>query len=188
VVARAGSTGLFEAHSVVKAASTRCAAGSWDLHLLPWIYPTGVGERYEASAIVFHMKPMSSGRVGLRSTDPHEAPFVERGFLSEEGDLAPLLEGIELVRAIAATEPLEDLLDGEAHPGQVEPERYVRETIRSYFHPAGTCPLGRVVDTHGRVFGIEGVYVADASFMPTIPRANTNLTTAAIAERIAETL
>jgi choline dehydrogenase-like flavoprotein len=60
--------------------------------------------------------------------------------------------------------------------------------VRNYFHPAGTCPLGRVADTHGRVFGIDGLHVADASFMPTIPRANTNLTTAAIAERIAATL
>jgi choline dehydrogenase/5-(hydroxymethyl)furfural/furfural oxidase len=45
-----------------------------------------------------------------------------------------------------------------------------------------------VVDTRGRVLGIEGLVVADASVMPTIPRANTNLTTVAIAERLAETI
>jgi choline dehydrogenase-like flavoprotein len=48
--------------------------------------------------------------------------------------------------------------------------------------------MGSVVDERGRVRGIDGLVVADASIMPTIPRANTNLTTAAIAERIATSL
>lgn len=48
--------------------------------------------------------------------------------------------------------------------------------------------MGHVVDASGRVLGLEGLVVADASVMPTIPRANTNLTVAAIAETLAETL
>jgi choline dehydrogenase-like flavoprotein len=60
--------------------------------------------------------------------------------------------------------------------------------MRNYFHPAGTCGIGRVVDDGGRVFGVERLVVADASVMPTIPRANTNLTTVAVAERLAETI
>ena len=95
--ADAAATGLFEAHAVVKAASSSCAPGSWDLQLLPWISPVA-GGGYSASAIVFHMKPLSSGRVRLRSTDPSDLPVVERGFLSRAEDLAPLLEGIELAR------------------------------------------------------------------------------------------
>ncbi len=185
--ADARTTGLFEAHAVVKAASTSCTPGSWDLHLLPWIYPVSNGG-YRASAIVFHMKPLSSGRIRLRSTDPAEPPIVERGFLSRADDLQPLLEGIELARRIAGAEPLRDWIAAELSPGATDPERYVRETIRNYFHPAGTCPLGTVVDTHCRVFGTDGLYVADASVMPTIPRANTNLTTAAIAEKLAAEL
>ena len=54
--------------------------------------------------------------------------------------------------------------------------------------PAGTCPIGAVVDGRGAVLGVERLHIADASIMPTIPRASTNLTTAAIAERIAETV
>jgi choline dehydrogenase-like flavoprotein len=64
----------------------------------------------------------------------------------------------------------------------------VRTTARNYFHPAGTCALGDVVDVNCRVLGTDGLLVADASIMPTIPRANTNLTTAAIAERVAALL
>jgi choline dehydrogenase len=185
--ADAAATGLFEAHAVVKAASSSCAPGSWDLQLLPWISPVARGG-YSASAIVFHMKPLSSGRVRLRSTDPSDLPVVERGFLSRAEDLAPLLEGIELARRIAEVEPLRDWVAAELSPGSTDPEGYVRDTIRNYFHPAGTCPLGTVVDTHGRVFGTDSLYVADASVMPTIPRANTNLTTAAIAEKLAAEL
>ncbi|TML47258.1 MAG: hypothetical protein E6G20_09040 [Actinobacteria bacterium] len=96
-----------------------------------------------------------------------------------------LLDGIDVARRLAAKAPLRELLAEEIHPGQTDPERYVRETVRNYFHPVGTCALGEVVDTDCRVFGIEGLVVADASIMPTIPRANTNLTTAAIAERVA---
>lgn len=63
-------------------------------------------------------------------------------------------------------------------------EACIREQVRGYFHPVGTCALG--ADSSGRVLGYDNLYVADASVMPTIPRANTNLTTIAIAERIAE--
>ncbi len=65
---------------------------------------------------------------------------------------------------------------------------HVRAEARGFFHPTGTCAIGRVVDGDGRVFGFENLHVADASIMPTIPRANTNLTTAAIAEKLAVSL
>ena len=64
----------------------------------------------------------------------------------------------------------------------------MRETARGFFHPTGTCAIGRVVDTEGRVIGIPNVRVADASIMPTIPTANTHLSTVAVAERVAELL
>jgi choline dehydrogenase len=186
--AHADATGLFEAFAVAKASSSMCESGSWDLHLLPWIYPVDGTGRYQASSIVFHLKPLSSGRLRLRSTDPIEAPLVERGFLARPADVPPLLEGIELARSIGAAEPLRSMIRAELSPGATDPERYLRDTIRNYFHPAGTCPMGSVVGRYGDVLGIDGLFVADASIMPTIPRANTNLTTAAIAERIAETI
>jgi choline dehydrogenase len=176
---------LFEAHSVVKAASSGCPHGSWDIHMLPWISPTGSSGRFQPSAAVFHMKPLSTGRLSLRSADPSDVPVVQRGFLSREEDLSTILEAIEIARAIAAAAPLTELLGAELRPGGTESARYVRETVRNYFHPAGTCSIGAVVDADCRVFGTEGLLVADASIMPSIPRANTNLTTAAIAERVA---
>ena len=177
--------GSLDTHAVLKAASTSCERGSWDLHLLPWLAAGEREQEYHAAVLVFHMKPLSTGRVGLRSTDPNDVPLVVRGFLTRDEDLVPIVEGIELARRIAATEPLGAMRGAELLPGERDLVGYVRESVRNYFHPAGTCPLGRVVDTHACVFGIDGLHVADASFMPTIPRANTNLTTAGIAERIA---
>ncbi|HET7744774.1 MAG TPA: GMC family oxidoreductase [Gaiellaceae bacterium] len=176
---------IYEFQLVLKGASSRCAPGTWDLHVLPYAVRDPESEGWDVGGIFFHMKPLSAGRVRLRSTDPADLPIVERGFLTHDEDVETLLEALDLVRSLAATDPLAKLLGAERRPGAADLEQYLRETTSGYYHPAGTCPLGSVVDTHARVFGIDGLYVADASFMPTIPRANTNLTTAAIAERIA---
>ena len=186
--AHEGDHGLFEPHVLAKVASSRCPEGSWDTHLLSWTSRAEAPGVYEAVVPVFHMKPRSVGRVRLRSTDPTDLPLVERGFLQEEDDLQVLVEGIELARRMAAAEPLGSVLENELRPGEEDLERYVRGNVRNYFHPAGTCPLGTVLDTDARVLGVDGLVVADASVMPTIPRANTNLTTAAIAERVATSL
>jgi choline dehydrogenase len=180
--------GLYEAHAFATAASSNCPPGEWDLHILPWIFPADVSGRFNVSMAAFHVKPLSSGRLTLRSTDPAALPLVERGFLSNEEDVSTIVEGLELARTIAGVAPMQELLGPELRPGDVELDEFVRSTVRNYFHPAGTCAIGEVVDPSCRVLGVEGLLVADASIMPTIPRANTNLTTAAIAERVAETL
>ncbi|TML18044.1 MAG: hypothetical protein E6G39_03830 [Actinobacteria bacterium] len=70
-------------------------------------------------------------------------------------------------------------------------ESLIRDQVSTTFHPAGTAPMGRdndaraVVDAHGRVHGIDGLRVVDASIMPTSVRSNTNLTVIMMAERIA---
>ena len=153
-----------------------------------WISTAPDADRYEAAAVVFQDGSSRPGWVSLRSADPRELPFVERGFLTCEDDIQPLLDAIGLARRIAEADPLRELLESELRPGATDPERYLREMSRSYFHPVGTCAIGSVVDARGGVYGLEGLTVADASIVPVVPRANTNLTTAAVAERIAETL
>jgi choline dehydrogenase len=179
---------LFKPHALVKAASTACANGGWDTHLVSWTEPGSDGEAYEPSVGVFHMKPRSRGRVRLRSRDPHDLPQVERGFLRDPSDLRPIVEGLELARSLAREPALAGLLGPEKTPGDESLESYAARMMRNYFHPAGTCGIGRVVDASGRVLGVEQLFIADASIMPTMPRANTNLTTAAIAERLAEVI
>lgn len=73
-------------------------------------------------------------------------------------------------------------------------EAYVRESVTGCWHPAGTCRIGRasdplaVCDPSARVYGVEGLHVCDASLMPTLPRANTNIPTIMIAEKVADSL
>jgi choline dehydrogenase-like flavoprotein len=95
---------------------------------------------------------------------------------------------VELARAVAGSEPLRSLLRGAPVPDELPGEAF------TLYHPAGTCRMGRpgaahtVVDRDGRVQGVDGLVVADASILPSIPRANTHLTVLAVAEAIAERL
>ena len=71
---------------------------------------------------------------------------------------------------------------------------HIRENVAGTFHPVGTCRMGdandrdAVVDTEGRVRGIAGLRVIDASIMPTAPRGNTNIPTIMVAEKISATM
>jgi choline dehydrogenase-like flavoprotein len=155
-----------------------------------FVFPSNVPEEaggYEFTGAVFSMKPYSTGRVTLSSDDPAAPPVVEHGFLADQRDVATLVRGIEVIRRLALTEPLAGYLGPEERPGpDAGLETYVRTEVRGFFHPVGTCALGSVVDGRARVLGVENLVVADASIMPTIPRSNTNLSTVAIAERVAE--
>ena len=161
----------------------------WDAAVDVFVFPANEPLEeggYGFSGVVFSMKPHSTGRVTLTSDDPAAPPLVEHGFLTDERDLATVVRGLELVRELAATEPLADLVGSELRPGAgADLGAYVREAVRGFFHPVGTCALGSVVDQRARVLGVQNLVVADASIMPTIPRANTNLSTAAVAERVA---
>ena len=100
-----------------------------------------------------------------------------------------LAEGFELLRELASAAPVAPYAESELRPGaDVDTEAHVRATARGFFHPVATCAIGRVLDERCRVRGCENLYVVDASAVPTIPRANTHLTTVALAERAAEWL
>jgi choline dehydrogenase len=149
----------------------------------------GLDPGYEISAAVFAMKPRSRGRVSLTSTDPGAPLQVDHGFLADPADVDVLADGFELLRELGRSERVRRYAAREIRPGEeVDAATHVRSSARGFFHPTGTCAIGAVVDERGRVYGYENLIVADASIMPTIPRANTNLTTAAIAEKLAETI
>jgi choline dehydrogenase len=164
--------------------SRACAEDTWDLCAFPAVERDGDG--YELSAAAFAMKPVSRGRVRLNGPDPRTPLAIEHGFLADERDAAVLIDGFEQLRGLVDDPAVRAYAGEEVRPGRgVSSDEHVRANARGFFHPTGTCAIGSVVDGDGRVLGYEGLRVADASIMPTIPRANTNLSTAAVAERIA---
>jgi choline dehydrogenase-like flavoprotein len=174
---------VFATSILVRARSDSCPKDTWDLHFLPWLEEAEEGWR--TSAVVYLLKPDSRGSVTLRSPDPRVPPVIDHGFLSDPRDLHRLASGLALIRTLA----VQAGSGRELRPGDHESlDTYLRREIRGIFHPTGTCAIGAVVEAHGAVLGIDGLLVADASIMPTIPRANTNLSTIAVAERIADWL
>jgi choline dehydrogenase len=144
-------------------------------------------------AVLLH--PVSRGRVSLRSADPAAKPRIEFNCLANPEDLATLRRGIRAARRIYATAPQSELVESEAAPGAAvesdsELDAYIRATAGVTQHPVGTCSMavgaGRVVDHELRVCGIDGLRVADASIMPTVPGGNTYGAVLMIAERAAD--
>jgi choline dehydrogenase-like flavoprotein len=123
-------------------------------------------------------------------------PEIDPGLLSDpEGiDASVLWEGVRLGRKIAATPPLAAHNAGELRPGTaVQSDRdllaYAGTELQTVYHPSCTCRMGSdaraVVDPTLRVRGVDGLWVADASVMPAVPRGHPNAAVAMIAQRAA---
>lgn len=138
----------------------------------------------------------SRGYVRLRSTNPHDMPIVQGNYLAAREDLQSLIQGIRLARKIMAAPALARYIKEESLPGagvsdsDEDLEAYIRSRVGTALHPAGTCAMGvgaeSVVDPELRVYGVQGLRVADASIMPKIIRGNTAAPTIMIAERAAD--
>ena len=140
------------------------------------------------------LRPQARGTLSLRSSDPADPPLVDPNYLGDPRDLKQLIDGLRIARDIAAAAPLHQALKGELQPGaaiqgDAALANYIRETVRTDWHPVGTCRMGHsddptsVVDETLKVLGVQGLRVIDASVMPNIVSANTNAPTMALADR-----
>ncbi|MER5132306.1 GMC family oxidoreductase [Serratia marcescens] len=176
--------------------SSQAEPGELDLHitathLFPHDQsPTGVG----FVLAVALTRPQSTGRVWLESRDPAAAPHIDLNFLAQESDRVRLLEGVKLARKIGQTAPLSTLIHSELAPAADSDEAILASmaaTLDTYHHPTSSAPMGNagepkaVVDLQGRVHGVYGLRVVDASIFPDVPSVATNVTTIATAEHIA---
>ncbi len=174
----------------------------FDLHIIPWSITAAESEegiRGDFGFLVSAIKPRSRGSLKLRSIDPKAAPIIDLGYFTHPDDMPRMLEAVRIARRIVKTKPLSGLIVKELFPGaevtnNSDLRAAVLAEINTYNHPVGTCHMGptsdktAVVDAQGKVYGVEGLYVADASIMPVIPSANTNLPSIMIAERCSEWL
>jgi choline dehydrogenase len=146
---------------------------------------------------VCKLRPESRGTLEIKSADPAAAPAIQPNFLEREADIRTMLDGMKLVRRLAAAPALSRFIVEEHDPGPAcasddDLVDFLRNKGFTVYHPAGTCRMGRdaeaVVDSELRVHGMERLRVVDASVMPTVTSGNTNAPVIMIAEKTADAI
>lgn len=164
------------------------------LHLFP--YQSQRPDRSWALELyAFVLAPRARGRLRLASPDPAVPPSIDLGLLADASgrDLAALRRGLRLAQRLAREPALAALCDQPPPAGPL-PDAWLRTHVVGYDHPVGTCRMGHrgdpaaVVDPDGVVAGTGNVVVADASVIPVLPHAGTNLTAMLLGWRLAERL
>lgn len=138
-------------------------------------------------------RPTSRGHLAITSPDPMAAPAIHPNYLATDSDIAEARVGVRLLREIAQTRPLSDIIVEELVPGpDVADEEALFADFRAradtVYHPTSTCRMGpdpktSVVDARLRVHGVQGLRVIDASVFPSVTSGNTNAPTVMVAEK-----
>ncbi len=145
---------------------------------------------------ISNCSPRSRGSVRLRSSNPLEPPVIEPNYLSHEDDIKDLLEGVKVLRKLAKTDSFRKVIGEEFRPGsqcQTDEQmiQHIKDTVWTVFHPSSTCRMGpnpksSVVDSNLKVYGIEGLRVADASIFPSLVCGNINAATIMVGEKASD--
>jgi choline dehydrogenase len=154
-----------------------------------------LADEHAISQMVAVNRPKSRGRIRLRSAQAQAHPLIDLALLGHEDDLDQLVEGLQLARRIMAQSPLAQHVKRELSPGAAldHPQalrEYARAASICMYHPVGTCRMGSdaasVVDPQLRVRGVQGLWVADASVIPSLPAGNINATVIMVGEKAAD--
>ena len=142
--------------------------------------------------------PEGSGWLRLASADPTMQPSFNYRYLQNANDIRRMRDAVRLAVSILESEAYRGVSDGRISPtdevlaNDEALDLWIRKTVGTARHVSGTCKIGpdsdamAVVDQQCRVKGVEGLWVADSSVMPQVPRANTNATAIMIGERVAD--
>jgi choline dehydrogenase len=173
------------------------------LYCVPTVYldrdVTGLPATYGLTLNPCLLRPKARGRVRLRSADPLAPPLIDCAFFADPDDLRLTIAGLRCARELLRTAPLASLVEGEIYPGSDTQSdealaAHARRTVKTNYHPVGTCRMGRdgdpdaVLDTQLRVRGVQGLRVIDASLMPRLVSGNTNAPVMAIADRAVDVI
>lgn len=142
-------------------------------------------------------KPRGVGSIHFPDAMTATKPIIHQHFFKDAQDLRLARQSLQRCFALLQTKALSAI----GRPVLPWPavlkrdawlDRFIPRLCDSGYHPCGTVPMGTTpsetaaVDGRGRVFGLNNLYVVDASLMPTIPSSNIHLPTLMIAERMAE--
>ncbi|KAJ8482012.1 hypothetical protein ONZ51_g5638 [Trametes cubensis] len=153
------------------------------------------------------LKPVSSGTIMIKSSDPYDHPVIDANYLADESDMNVLVKSTRFLLHLARTPPLSDVLDlrpsttkgdmfwpGDADPDKITDEE-VREFVRDYgqstWHPTSSVRMGNdsktsAVDPNLRVHSVEALRVVDASVFPDQVSGHPCAVVVAMAERAAD--
>jgi choline dehydrogenase len=140
-------------------------------------------------------RPKSRGRVELTGAGPDDPVRIHTDFLSHPDDLKAALACVQGMREVGNSALLKPFVKREVMPGNLsgaDLEAYLRDAAVTFWHQVGTARMGRdpmaVVDGRLKVYGIDGLRVADGSIMPRITTGNTMAPCVIIGERAALTI
>lgn len=175
--------------------------GDMQVTFTPASYPDGAWaglDKFPGVTIGgWQQRPESVGYIKARTSNAFDHPEIQPNYLAEEKDRQVLLAVMHMGRKILTSEAFKPFLE-EFHWPEGEQQsdeellEHARNTGISAFHLIGTCRMGpvhqtnTVVDNQLRVHGLQGLRVADASIMPTMPSANTNAATLMIGEKASD--
>lgn len=174
-----------------------------DMFILTSSLATLAGFTKQAPPMGFYFAPClyraaGVGRLWLTSTDPHVQPALDYNYLADPFDLSRLREGMHIVLSLAEHPAFKEIIAERVVPGddvlasEASLDAWMIRNATTSHHSSSTCKMGpasdamAVVDQFGKVHGLEGLRVADASIMPDCISANTNVTTMVIGELIAD--
>jgi choline dehydrogenase-like flavoprotein len=159
------------------------------------------GDPLEAEGIRFTCileLALGAGELRLAANDATVQPRLDYRYLAHAWDRERLREAVRLCARLLEDEAYQNIVEARLQPTDAELasddalDDWLRQTVTTSQHISGTCKMGpasdsmAVVDQYCRVYGLEGLRVADASVMPDVIRANTNASTIMIAERVAD--
>ena len=176
-----------------------------DMFILPASFATSEGyyRMSESPPLGFYIVAClylaaGAGEIRLSSSDPYQKPLLDYNYLAEAVDRKRLREAVRIIIDMTDHKAFEEIIAERVSPSDAHLatdnslDEWLMCQVSTSHHSSSTCKMGpesdqmAVVDQHGKVHGLEGLWVADASIMPDCVRANTNATTMIIGERISD--
>ncbi len=175
-----------------------CSTPDIQLDLALGNYSNQIAERFPVLKLGFYqLRPKSIGFVRAGSADPFDAPIIQPHYLADDQDQRVVIDSTKTLRRMLCAPELEPYYDAEELPGpsattDADCLEYARQAGLTAYHLCGTCQMGprdnpaSVVDDRLQVHGLDGLRIADASIMPTVPSANTSAAVFMIAEKASD--
>jgi len=178
--------------------------GAFVTERIPWSDARGIAQGGEGSAhrriemMIALLLPVGSGELRLVSADPQAQPFLDYNYLTDPFDRQRLREGVRLALKLAEQDDLREIIGPCLEPTDTDLasdaalDEWLLRQVTTYSHISGTCKMApgsdamAVVDQYGKVHGLEGLRVVDASIMPNLVRAPINPTVLMMGERMAD--